>query len=474
MLFNSLEYVLFVTCVVSAFWLLARRGSVRLVMLLIASWIFYMTWSPVFIGLIIASTIFDYFLGIGIHDSESERRRKLLVTLSVVGNLGMLGVFKYFDFFMEASEDTVRVFFGMEWNLPKLNLILPVGISFYTFQTMSYTIDIYRRQLKPTRDFVEFATFVAFFPQLVAGPIVRAKTLLPQLAAAPRLTKVMVGTGLFMILSGMVKKVIFADYVALNLVDRVFENPHLFTSSEVMMALYGYTVQIYCDFSGYSDVAIGTGLLMGFRLPDNFDRPYNSANPAEFWRKWHITLSTWLRDYLYFPLGGSKKGPLRTYVNLFLTLFLIGIWHGASWVFVIYGLIHASAMVLHRAYSKWRGRPKDHVDAWGSRLTKIVLMFHFTVLSRILFRSPTLDTASGIWNQLFEGTGTLDNVGLGVWAAIVIAMAMHWTPKAWREALKARFVALPAVLQALVVAGVGVAIMEVATSEVVPYIYFAF
>ena len=474
MLFNSLEYVLFVLVVISLFWGLGRFGGLRLGMLMVASWIFYMTWSPIFIGLIIGSTVFDYYLGLAIHQASDPRRRKRLVTASVVGNLGLLGVFKYFDFFMEASQDTVSLFGGPELGLPQLDLILPVGISFYTFQTMSYTIDIYRGQLQPTRNFVQFATFVSFFPQLVAGPIVRARDLLPQLAKPALLSRAAVGTGIYLILSGMLKKVVVADYVAINLVDRVFENPHLYTATETLVALYGYTVQIYCDFSGYSDVAIGTGMLMGYRLPDNFDRPYNSGSPAEFWRKWHMTLSTWLRDYLYFPLGGSRKGEMRMYVNLFLTLFLIGIWHGASWVFVLYGLLHASAVVLHRISMKIFPAPKDAVDPWPKRIGKIALMFHFTVLSRILFRAPDLDTAGGITERLFSGTFSVDNVTIGVWIAIAGAMFLHWTPKSWREALKTRIAALPPWSIVLVIAVAGACIMEVATSEVVPYIYFAF
>jgi D-alanyl-lipoteichoic acid acyltransferase DltB (MBOAT superfamily) len=259
-----------------------------------------------------------------------------------------------------------------------------------------------------------------------------------------------------------------------NLVDRVFENPANFTATEVMVALYGYTVQIYCDFSGYSDVAIGTGLLMGLQLPDNFDRPYMSTNPAEFWRRWHMTLSTWLRDYLYFPLGGSKKGPIRTYVNLFLTLYLIGIWHGASWVFVLYGLTHASAMVIHRFFYKRSGRSPDTLDRWQVHVFKVALMFHFTVLSRILFRGTSLDNVSDVTRQLFAGTSSLANVSAGVWAAILVAMLIHWTPRRWADAVQHRFVSAPAWAQGVALAAVAAVLLQVATDEVVPYIYFQF
>ena len=279
MLFNSLQYLLFVMLVVSGFWLLIRLHAMRTTLLLLASWIFYMSWSPIYIGLIVGSTIWDYALGLLIFGTDIQWKRKLYVTLSVVGNLGLLGVFKYFNFFMEATNDVFSLVFGSSLDLPFLDVLLPVGISFYTFQTMSYTIDIYRREMEPTRSFLKFATFVSFFPQLVAGPIVRAKDFLPQLSLRPRINREMAGKGVYLIMIGLVKKVAFADYVAVNLVDRVFENPLAYTATEVMVALYGYTVQIYCDFSGYSDVAIGTGLLMGFRLPQNFDRPYQSASP---------------------------------------------------------------------------------------------------------------------------------------------------------------------------------------------------
>jgi D-alanyl-lipoteichoic acid acyltransferase DltB (MBOAT superfamily) len=474
MLFNSLQYILFVLIVVSTFWVLSRLRMMRVLLLLFASWLFYMSWSPIYIGLIIGSTIWDYCLGMWIHRSQLEWKRKLFVTMSVVGNLGLLGLFKYFNFFMKATEDVARVVGGVTIDLPFLDVLLPVGISFYTFQTMSYTIDIYRREMEPTRNFFHFATFVAFFPQLVAGPIVRAKDFLPQLEKPPRVTRAMVGTGLFFIACGLVKKVGFADYVAVNLVDRVFENPANFTATEVMVALYGYTVQIYCDFSGYSDVAIGTGLLMGLQLPDNFDRPYMSTNPAEFWRRWHMTLSTWLRDYLYFPLGGSKKGPIRTYVNLFLTLYLIGIWHGASWVFVLYGLTHASAMVIHRFFYKRSGRSPDTLDRWQVHVFKVALMFHFTVLSRILFRGTSLDNVSDVTRQLFAGTSSLANVSAGVWAAILVAMLIHWTPRRWADAVQHRFVSAPAWAQGVALAAVAAVLLQVATDEVVPYIYFQF
>lgn len=489
MYFNSLQYLLFTAVIVATYWMLVEFRLLRLFVLLCASWVFYMSWSPLFILLIIGSTFLDYAMGLAIFRTERVGLRRFFLWVSMVGNLGLLGVFKYYDFFAGAIADSFRnVAAGLaEWpgislpfltdaadSIPFFNLVLPVGISFYTFQTMSYTIDIYRRQLEPTRSFLQFATFVAFFPQLVAGPIVRASEFLPQLRHRPRIDLEKVGHGLFLILAGLVKKVVFADYLAINLVDRVFDRPDAFTSLEVLVALYGYTVQIYCDFSGYSDVAIGTGLLMGLRLPDNFDRPYQSTNPAEFWRRWHMTLSSWLRDYLYFPLGGSRRGPIRSYVNLFLTLFLIGLWHGAAWTFVLYGTIHATAMVLHRFWVRMLKKDPDQVDSTATFVLKVALMFHFTVLSRILFRAKDLDNASAVVDQLLLGTTSVAQVAPTVWLAIGLAMAIHWTPKRWVVMIKEAFTALPAPVQGVILAAAGALLVEVATSDVVPYIYFQF
>jgi D-alanyl-lipoteichoic acid acyltransferase DltB (MBOAT superfamily) len=298
-LFNSLDYILFLGIAVAGFWLLARHAQLRIIFVFVASCLFYMAWHPAYIVLILGSTVVDYIVGLRIHATDRPRARKRWLILSLVSNLGLLGLFKYFNFASQATADVLGLFFGIEIASPPfLDVLLPVGISFYTFQTLSYTIDIYRRKLEPTRNFFQFAFFVTYFPQLVAGPIVRASQLLPQLQRKITLRDEQVTQGLFLIASGMVKKVVIADYLSVNLVDRVFDQPELYSAAEVVIALYGFTMQIYCDFSGYTDVARGSAKLMGLELPENFDRPYQSASPAEFWRRWHITLSTWLRDYL--------------------------------------------------------------------------------------------------------------------------------------------------------------------------------
>ncbi|MBW2629216.1 MAG: MBOAT family protein [Deltaproteobacteria bacterium] len=372
MLFNSLDYILFLGIAVAGFWLLARHAQLRIIFVFVASCLFYMAWHPAYIVLILGSTLVDYIVGLRIHATDRPKARKRWLILSLVSNLGLLALFKYFNFASQATADVLGLFFGIEIASPPfLDVLLPVGISFYTFQTLSYTIDIYRRKLEPTRNFFQFAFFVTYFPQLVAGPIVRASQLLPQLQRKITLRDEQVTQGLFLIASGMVKKVVIADYLSVNLVDRVFDQPELYSAAEVVIALYGFTMQIYCDFSGYTDVARGSAKLMGLELPENFDRPYQSASPAEFWRRWHITLSTWLRDYLYFPLGGSRVGPVRAYWNLWLTMFLIGIWHGASWTFVFYAILQSMAMVIHRFFYRRSGRTSDTVDTWRMHAFKV-------------------------------------------------------------------------------------------------------
>ncbi len=475
MLFHRLDYLVFLTVAVAGYWALVRAGrpTLRTVFLLVASCLFYAAWHPVYLTLILGSTLLDFVAGrrIGASDAPRVRRRWLLASL--IGNLGLLGIFKYFNFFSTAVGQGLGLL-GISVTPPLLDVLLPVGISFYTFQSLSYTIDVYRGKLEPTDSFLHFATFVTLFPQLVAGPIVRASELLPQLRQRPTLDPERVGSALFLIATGLVKKVAVADFLSVNLVDRVFDNPEAYTATEVVVALYGFTMQIYCDFSGYTDVARGSARLLGLELPENFDRPYQARNPAEFWRRWHMTLSTWLRDYLYFPLGGSRVAPWRAYWNLWLTMFLIGLWHGAAWTFVLYGILQATAMVLHRWWFRRSGRPKDAADRWPVHALKVFLSLQFVVFSRILFRASDLDNAWAVTERLWSGQRSLAQVAPSVWLVLVGSFVAHYLPRRWFDALAARFVALPAPAQGLALAAVGAALMRIATSQVVPYIYFQF
>jgi len=473
MLFNSLDYMLFLALAVAGYWALVRLNLLRLLFVFLASCAFYMAWHPAYIGLILGSTVLDYTAGRMIHRSTRPGSRRGWLIASLVGNLGLLGTFKYFNFFSGAVGDSLGLV-GVEVAAPHLNVLLPVGISFYTFQTLSYTIDIYRGRIEPTSSFLKFAFFVTYFPQLVAGPIVRASEFLPQLERPPGLSPPIASRGMFLIATGLVKKVVIADYLSVNLVDRLFANPELFTATETVLGLYAFTMQIYCDFSGYTDVARGSAMLMGINLPENFDRPYQATNPADFWRRWHITLSTWLRDYLYFPLGGSRVSSGRAYWNLWITMFLIGMWHGASWTFVIYGVLQATAMVVHRFFYRWSGRTRDTVDAWPIRAGKVLACMQFVVFSRILFRATGIDNAWDVTSRLWSGTTSVAQVSTGVWLVLLLSLGAHYLPKVVFESVESLFLRLPAPVQGLVLALVGALLGLVATSDVVPYIYFQF
>ena len=331
----------------------AYRPLGRVVILFVASSLFYHAWAAAMPGpyryllaLLLATIVLDYYLGLWIERTEQPGRRKALVIISLCSNLGILVFFKYADFF---THDV------LDLPVRRLHLILPAGISFHTFQSLSYTIDVYRKQLRATRSVIQFATFVLFFPQLVAGPIVRAQDLLPQLDELPALELESATAGLFRIVVGLFKKIALADTLALALVDRVFEAPERFSAIEVIAGVYAYALQIYLDFSAYSDIAIGSAQVLGFTLPENFRTPYRSANLQEFWRRWHISLSTWLRDYLYITLGGSQGAPWRTYVNLIATMVLGGLWHGASWAFVVWGALHGGGLAVTRYFQRARG-----------------------------------------------------------------------------------------------------------------------
>ncbi|HNU68192.1 MAG TPA: MBOAT family O-acyltransferase [Myxococcota bacterium] len=473
MLFHSLDYILFLFLAVTLFWALSRKDTLRILVLFLMSCRFYMVWNPVYIFLVISSALIDYSAGRMIPLARTERGRKAWLILSIVTNLGVLITFKYYNFFYSVVQDSLGLF-GISVPAAYLKVLLPVGISFYTFQSMCYTIDVFQKKLEPVKNFLHFATFTVFFPSLVAGPITKAQQLIPQLQARPRLTAELVGNGTFLIVKGLVKKIVFADFLALNLVDRVFDNPQAFTSVETLIGLYGYTLQIYCDFSGYTDVARGSAMLLGIELPENFNRPYMATSPAQFWRRWHMTLSSWLRNYVYYPLGGSHCSTARTYWNLWLTLFLIGIWHGAGWTFVVYGTIHGLAMVVHRYFYKKSGRTKTTVDPRWLEIIKIFVTFHFVVLSRILFRSPDLGVAGDVASQLFAGSLSTAQVTWRTWLVLGVGFGIHWTPKSWVDAVQARYRALPAPVQGLVLAGVAAVLFKLGSSQVVPYIYFQF
>jgi alginate O-acetyltransferase complex protein AlgI len=350
MIFTSFEFVLFFAIVLGVRSCL-RNFSVEKWFLLLASYVFYISWSIPCGLLILATSLTDYFVGVGLGRIENERKRKLLLVVSIVANLGVLAFFKYSNFFLTNVSASLN-FLGFEEPRWHLDILLPAGISFFTFQSMTYTIETYRRNIKPCHSPRDFLLFVAFFPQLLAGPINRAAQLLPQFAQRVRATIMEFESGLVQFGMGAVKKIVISDQISPH-VDMIFASPDKYDAVTLIEGVLGYAIQIYCDFSGYSDMAIGCARMMGFHFMENFQMPYSSLSITEFWRRWHISLSSWFRDYLYIPLGGSRKGAGRTYVNLLGTMLLCGLWHGASWNFVFWGALHGVALAIHRAWSRW-------------------------------------------------------------------------------------------------------------------------
>ncbi len=405
MLFNSFVFLFFLAVVVPLYVVLGRRW--RNGFLLVASYFFYGYWDWRFLSLLAVSTGVDFFVGRALARTDAPARRKRLLFLSLATNLGILGFFKYFNFFVD-SFARIGGAFGADLDFLHLHIILPVGVSFYTFQTLSYTIDVYRRRMQPTRSLLDFALYVAFFPQLVAGPIERAVHLLPQIEKRPTPTRQDLRAGLALITVGMFKKVLIGDTCG-RFVDQVFAQPDRFVSPEIVAALFLFAIQIYADFSGYSNIARGTARLLGVNLMENFNQPYLAASITEFWRRWHISLSSWLRDYLYIPLGGNRKGTGRTYVNLFLTMLLGGLWHGANWTFVFWGALHGTYLAVHKLMLGNR-RPRERIVrssvAGALRdMAKVCATFVLVLFTWLFFRASDFHVAFAMLGQMLHWQG---------------------------------------------------------------------
>ena len=397
MTFNSLQYAVFLPCVFAVYWALRRRA--QNVLLLCASYVFYGAWNWRFLGLLVFSSVVDFAIGRALGHVDGERRRRALLVTSLVVNLGVLGFFKYFDFFVDSAAELLSSI-GLGTTTPALEILLPVGISFYTFQSLSYTIDIYRRRLEPVGSVLDFCTFVAYFPQLVAGPIERAAHLLPAIQRTrQRPDWYQLRSGCLLILLGLFKKVAIADALAAT-VSTAFHDGELGTGHwlTLLVGAYAFALQIYCDFSGYSDIARGSSRLLGIELMRNFEQPYLSRSMTEFWRRWHISLSAWLRDYLYIPLGGNRRGSRRTSINLMLTMLLGGLWHGAAWTFVAWGALHGSYLALDR----WTGRASPDVDRplRVADVTRVMWTFHLVCLAWVFFRAETIGGAFAYLGRL--------------------------------------------------------------------------
>ncbi len=414
MLFNSWEFLIFLPIVLILYYSV-RRMRFQNIILLLASYVFYGWWDWHFLSLILISSILDFFCGRAIHRSSNARTRKLFLAFSIIGNLGILAFFKYFNFFVDSAAGLLSMF-GLQANWPVLQIILPVGISFYTFQTMSYTLDIYKGKFQPTNDFLNFMLYVSFFPQLVAGPIERASRLLPQLERPRVITWEKIASGITLILIGYLRKTVIADNLA-PLVEKAFGNSATASSGLLLAGLYAFALQIYGDFAGYSDIARGIGRLLGIELMENFQQPYFSTSITEFWRRWHVSLSTWLRDYLYIDLlGGNQKGNFRTYINLFLTMLLGGLWHGAAWTFVAWGALNGIYLAFEKMtlFAKRKfvmPELKVSLGKWLIRILRMIVVFHLICLTWIFFRASSFQLAfqyikgiftNGGWVELFS------------------------------------------------------------------------
>lgn len=468
MLFSTPAFGVFLVLVVTLYWALGgHRARARRGVLLLASYYFYACWDVRFVALILAITLLDFVGASLVARLEHERLRWVTVAVVVGLNLGVLGFWKYIGFFVAALAPVARLAGAPP--PPLVDVVLPVGISFFTFQGLSYVIDVYRRDVEAEPSLVKFALFIAFFPQLVAGPIVRASELLPQLERPNPVDSARFGRGLFLILGGLLKKVVLADYLAHNLVDRVFDLPSHYSSLEALAAIYGYALQIYGDFSGYSDIAIGSALLLGIELPENFDAPYRADGLRDFWRRWHISLSRWLRDYLYISLGGSRGGKWLTQKNLLITMVLGGLWHGASYTFLAWGALHGLGLVVGRLASR------ESTIGWSApRWLRVLLTFHFVAVLWVLFRAETFSGAFALLTQvvrLVPGSANLS------WQVVVLmfgGLALHFVPRDLEKRLVDAFVRAPATAQAAATIGVFYAVGEVAATGAAPFIYFQF
>ena len=395
MLFNSIEFALFLPVVFTAYWLLNKKLKLRNIFLVAASYLFYGWWDWRFLSLIAFSSLVDYLVGLGLTKTDETKKRKLLLAASVLVNIGFLGFFKYFNFFAENFTQAFS-FFGASIDTARLNIILPVGISFYTFQTLSYSIDVYRRKLDATKDVFAFFAFVSFFPQLVAGPIERATNLLPQFYKRRSFSYPEAVDGMRQILWGLFKKMVIADRVAVH-ANEIFAGYGNFSGSTLLLGVFFFAVQIYCDFSGYSDIAIGTARLFGFNLRRNFAFPYFSRDIAEFWRRWHISLSTWFRDYVYIPLGDSRSSIGRQIRNTFIIFLVSGFWHGANWTFIMWGFVNAlyfiPLMLLKKNRTNRNAPAEGRLLPGVKELVQMLVTFFLTMVAWVFFRAPGIKDA---------------------------------------------------------------------------------
>lgn len=454
---------------ITGFYLVHKKHNLKIAYVILFSLFFYYRSSGIYFLLLVTSTIVDYTLANFIYKAETDARKKAWLVFSLILNLGLLGYFKYTNFLAEIFCNVFHKPFN------PFDIFLPVGVSFFTFQSLSYTIDIYRKEIKPVERITDYAFFVSFFPQLVAGPIVRAKDFLPQINRPVFVSKEMFGRAVFLLASGLFKKAVISDYISINFVDRIFDNPTLYTGLENLFGVYGYALQIYCDFSGYSDMAIGIALLFGYELCLNFNSPYQSSSITEFWRRWHISLSTWLRDYLYISLGGNRYGRFRTYLNQFLTMLLGGLWHGAAFKFLLWGMMHGVALGLDKFTKEFVKIP----DSKWLKILGMILTFHFVCFCWIFFRADDMKGAFAVISQIafhFNPSVFFDFVTgyKNIMAVMLLGYSLHLTPVTAEQSARKFVTELPLVFKVLLLVAIIVTVIQFKSSEIQPFIYFQF
>lgn len=467
---------------------LRKHTLARIIYVTLFSLYFYYKTSGIWFLLLIFTSISDFLIAQGIPKTGSKGGKRGLVALSICINLGMLGFFKYTNFLYNTGVMLLQhlgAWFGIaSWTelvYTPMDIFLPVGISFFTFQSLSYTIDVYRGKIRPLKRWIDYLFFVSFFPGLVAGPIVRARDFIPQMYKNPTLSRAHLGEGLYLIICGLLKKCVISDYISTNFVDRIFDAPTLYTGVENLLGVYGYALQIYCDFSGYSDMAIGIALLLGIRFNVNFDSPYQSATITEFWRRWHISLSSWLKDYLYISLGGNRKGKVRMYFNLVITMLLGGLWHGASLRFIFWGAIHGVSLAVHKyVISHFKGFKKEGADMTPfRRVLGVFFTFHLVCFGWIFFRADSMATGLDVLKQIF--THFHPEVFLQfivgydkVFLLLLAGYAVHFIPKRVEKRVQQFVIDSPLCMQAFYLILAIFIVTQVKSSGIVPFIYFQF
>jgi alginate O-acetyltransferase complex protein AlgI len=488
LLFTGMYFWVFFTFVLGLYSFIYKSTRARNIFLFLISLFFYYKSGGYFFILLIFSTIVDYVLGLFIYNTATKWKKKLYVTFSIITNLSVLSYFKYTYFFTGLFNDLFQTHYKAVnylalWsnqltgtNIDIFIIILPVGISFYTFQTISYSVDVYRGKLPAVKNFFDFGFYVTFFPQLVAGPIVRAAQFIPQIHLPYVLTKTQFGYAIFLIISGLIKKMVISDYLSINFIDRVFDAPMSYSGIEILFAIYAYALQIYCDFSGYTDIAIGTAQLLGFKLPINFFSPYKATSITDFWRRWHISLSTWLRDYLYIPLGGNRKGKLQTEINLLITMLLGGLWHGANLRFVFWGLMHGFALIIHKLWQLIFGKTTHNRVL---RFFYAIITFHFVCFCWVFFRAVDFKSALVMINRIiyqfdYNIIGQfISGYRISI-ALLFIGFLIHWLPEQWKEAYRGLFIKTPLIIKIVAIVLTVFLIYQFKTSAIQPFIYFRF